>query len=61
MSGVLGIPILLYGIVGIILFMLVMMGTCFLMKRLFWRKICGMNGWCRCMAMTRNEKEEDTS
>jgi hypothetical protein len=61
MSEVIGISFLLYGVAAMILFMLIMMGICFLIMRIFRRGTDCMNGCCRCMGMVCDRKEERES
>ena len=61
MSENIGILFPLLGIVAMILFMLFMMGVCFLMMSISRRRTGGMNGWCGCMGMCCDRKEERKS
>lgn len=48
----------LLGIVAMVLFMLIMMGVCFIIMRIFSRRMCGMDEYCGCKGMICNRKEE---
>ncbi|MDD1728273.1 MAG: hypothetical protein LUQ50_04275 [Methanospirillum sp.] len=58
MSEFFGIAFSLFGIIAMIMFMVIMMGVCFLMMRVFRRRMGGMNGCCGCMGMVCERKEE---
>ncbi len=48
----------LFGIVVMVLFMVIMMCGCFLIMRVFRRRMGYINGCCRCMEMVCNRIEE---